>query len=255
MRTVNVLQITDSHVAATPPPQGAPPSLAEFVRTISGRTTTESLEEVLERIATVGFEPNVVVHTGDVAETADAVSYRITARMLQRIGVPVLAVAGNHDEPGQLAAAFGEARSYRCDGWLIVLIDSRIRGHECGRLGPDTLTWLDERLASTDAHVLIGLHHPPLSVCGDPDCGLLDSHELLEVLDRHSHVRGVISGHLHLADEIQRRGVRFLLSPSTCIQLRHRHPLPENNRTATRVGARVLRLEANGHLASEIVWT
>ena len=185
-----MLQITDSHVAATPPPQGAPPSLAEFVRTISGRTTTESLEEVLERIAAVGFEPNVVVHTGDVAETADAVSYRITARMLQRIGVPVLAVAGNHDEPGQLAAAFGEARSYRCDGWLIVLIDSRIRGHECGRLGPDTLTWLDERLASTDAHVLIGLHHPPLSVCGDPDCGLLDSHELLEVIDRHSHVRG-----------------------------------------------------------------
>jgi len=255
MSSVNVLQISDSHVAATPAPPGGPPSLAEAVRTISGRTTTESLETVIERIAAVGFEPNLVVHTGDVVETPDKASYEVAGRMLERIGVPVLAVSGNHDEPGQLAAAFGETRSYECDGWLIVLLDSRIQGAECGGLGPDTLAWLDERLASTDAHVLIGLHHPPLSVCGDPDCGLLDGHEMLEVLDRHSHVRGVISGHLHLADEIERRGVPFLLSPSTCIQLRHRHPLPENNRTATRIGARVLRLEADGQVISEIVWT
>jgi len=249
-----VLQITDSHVAVTPVPPGQTPSLAETVRTLSGLTTAETLEKVLERIAAVGFEPNLVVHTGDVVETPDDASYEVAARMLERIGVPVLAVSGNHDDPGQLGTAFGEARTHECDGWLIVLVDSRIQGAEYGRLGPDTLAWLDERLASTDAHVLIGLHHPPISVCGDPDCGLLDSHEMLEVLDRHSHVRGVISGHLHLADEIERRGVRFLLSPSTCIQLRHRHPLPENNRTATPIGARALRLEANGQIPSQIVW-
>jgi Icc protein len=254
VRPINVLQISDSHIAATPAPQGQTPTLAETVHTLSGLTTVQTLEKVLERIAAVGFEPDLAVHTGDVVESPDSASYEVAARTLERIGVPLLAVSGNHDEPGQLISAFGETRTYEYEGWLILLIDSRIGGAEYGRLGPDSLTWLDERLSSTAAHVLIGLHHPPLSVCGDPDCGLLDSHEMLEVLDRHPHVRGVISGHLHLADEVERRGVRFLLSPSTCIQLRHRHPLPENNRTPTRIGARVLRLEANGQIPSEIVW-
>jgi 3',5'-cyclic AMP phosphodiesterase CpdA len=255
MSVVSLLQITDSHVVATEAADGAPPSLAEAVQTISGRTTTKALEKVLERITTVGFNPNLLVHTGDVVDTANAASYAVAARILERMGVPMLAVSGNHDEPHQLAAAFGETKTYECEQWLIVLVDSRIQGAECGMLGHDTLAWLDERLTSTDAHVLIGLHHPPLSVCGNPDCGLLDSHEMLDVLDRHPNVRGVISGHLHLADEIERREVRYLLSPSTCMQLRHRHPLPDNNRTPTRIGARVLELQADGHILSEIIWT
>jgi len=67
-------------------------------------------------------------------------------------------------------------------------------------------------------------------------------------------VRGVLSGHLHLADEVERRDVRYLLGPSTCIQLRHHHPLPEHNRAPTAVGARLLRLHADGRLESELMW-
>jgi Icc protein len=252
---VSLLQISDSHIVAREPSNPTSSSLAEAVRVISGRTTTAALETVLERIGSVGFNPRLIVHTGDVVDTPDAASYEVAAHVLERMGVPTLAVSGNHDDPIQLAAAFGEIRSYESDGWLIVLLDSRIGGAKCGRVGQDTLAWLDEQLSSTDAHVLIGLHHPPLSVCGDPDCRLLDSHEMLDAIDRHPNVRGVISGHLHLADEIQRREVHYLLSPSTCIQLRHRHPLPDNNRTPTRIGARVLELQEDGRILSEIVWT
>jgi 3',5'-cyclic AMP phosphodiesterase CpdA len=200
---VSLLQISDSHIVAREPSNPTSSSLAEAVRVISGRTTTAALETVLERIGSVGFNPRLIVHTGDVVDTPDAASYEVAAHVLERMGVPTLAVSGNHDDPIQLAAAFGEIRSYESDGWLIVLLDSRIGGAKCGRVGQDTLAWLDEQLSSTDAHVLIGLHHPPLSVCGDPDCRLLDSHEMLDAIDRHPNVRGVISGHLHLADEIR----------------------------------------------------
>jgi Icc protein len=254
MGAVNLLQISDSHVVAEPAADGAPPSLAEAVRTLTGRTTTEALEAVLERVATVGFAPDLLVHTGDVVDAPGPAGYEVAARVLERAGAPILATPGNHDDPRQLTAAFGGRTTYTCGPWLIVLVDSRIDGAECGRLGPTTLARLDQELASTDAYAIIGLHHPPLSTCGDPDCGLMDRHDLLDVLDRHPHVRGVISGHLHLADEIERRHVRFLLSPSTCLQLRHRHPLPDNNTNATPIGARALELHEDGRVESRIIW-
>jgi Icc protein len=81
-----------------------------------------------------------------------------------------------------------------------------------------------------------------------------NSYDLLALLDRHSNVRGVVSGHLHLADEVTRRQVHYLLAPSTCIQLRHRHPLSANNRVATPVGARLIDLHPDGRIESEMAW-
>ena len=254
MSAVRLLHITDTHIAAGEP-GGADTPLADAVHSLSGRTTSEALEKVLTAVSDVGFTPDLLLHTGDVVDSPDQKSYDDAARLLRLVAAPAIVVPGNHDDPDMLTATFGQSRTTETGGWLIIALDSREGGVGHGAITEDTLTWLEETLSSTAAHVLIGLHHPPLSPCGHPYCRLDNGFDLLSVLDRHSHVRGVLSGHLHLVDEVERRQVRYLLTPSTCIQLRHHHPLPENNQAATAVGARLLHLHTDGRLESEIVWT
>jgi Icc protein len=102
--------------------------------------------------------------------------------------------------------------------------------------------------------VLIGLHHPPVNVCADPACQLDEATEVLDAIRRHPAVRAVVSGHLHHAEELERHGVAYLLSPSTCLQLRHVHPLPDHNTAATPVGARMLDLGDDGSVRTRVIW-
>jgi len=252
MGTFRLLQVSDTHIVADG--SGRATSLASAVREISGRTTADALVTVLARVAGTGFDPDLLVHTGDIVDHADTESYGVAARLLAPVGAPVLAVAGNHDEPHLLAASFGEDRVFERDRWQVVLVDTRLGGEDHGAVGGAGLAWLDEHLSSTDAHVVVGLHHPPLSTCGEPACRLTDSHQLLAILDRHPNVRGVLSGHLHWPDEIERQGVRYLLAPSTCLQLRHVHPLAVHNRAPTPIGARILELGDDGRIRTEVVW-
>lgn len=257
-RTVNgvvrILQISDTHIATADNGRYISAPLAAAVYKLSGRTTSEALERVLAEVASSGFAPDLVLHTGDVVDTPDPRSYEVAAELLAKLAAPALVVPGNHDDPAMLAEVFGSISTMKIGGWLVIGLDSRIVGAGHGAIDEESLVWLEQCLSSTEAHVVIGLHHPPLSVCGDPYCRLENSYDLLSVLDRHAHVRGVLSGHLHLCDEVVRRQVRYLLAPSTCIQLTHHHPLPDNNRAATAVGARLLELHPDGRIESEIVW-
>ena len=67
-------------------------------------------------------------------------------------------------------------------------------------------------------------------------------------------VRAVASGHTHVADDQEHDGIAFLLSPSTCLQLRHDHPLPEHNQERTAIGARVIDLHDDGTVSSQLIW-
>jgi Icc protein len=249
-----LLHISDTHIVAREDDDPVPHNLAAAVHRMSGRTTTEALDIVLDYVADEGFTPDVLVHTGDVVDTPDPAAYAVAARLLEQVDAPALVTAGNHDDSALLADAFGGAQTTEIGGWTVMLLDSRVEGTESGAIGAAALAWLDDALAATGAHVLIGLHHPPLSGCGDPRCQLQDGYQLLTVLDRYPNVRGVLSGHLHWADEIERGGVRYLLGPSTCIQLKHRHPLPTNNPDPTFFGARLLELHGDGRITSELVW-
>jgi len=244
--------VSDTHLVANGDEQGT--SLAASYHQMAGRSTADALGAVLAVVAGAGFDPVLVAHTGDVVDRADRDSYELAGRMLAALGAPTVAVAGNHDEPGLLTAALGADQVFERDGWSVVLVETRVPGHHGGAVGAAGLRWLEQRLSSTDTHVVIGLHHPPISSCADPDCMLADRHEFFAVLDRHPNVRAVLSGHLHATGEAARRGVPYLLAPSTCLQLRHIHPLAEHNRAPTPVGARVIELGHDGRIRSEVLW-
>jgi Icc protein len=104
--------------------------------------------------------------------------------------------------------------------WTLALVDTSWPGHDAGRIEPDTLAALDAELGRVRNHVVVGLHHPPISPCPDRACGLTDAAALLDVV-RGGPTRVVLSGHVHERFDLTVDGIRFLGAPSTYRQLRH----------------------------------
>jgi Icc protein len=75
--------------------------------------------------------------------------------------------------------------------------------------------------------VLVCLHHNPVPVAAAwlQVHALKNPDELFAVLDADPRIRAVLFGHIHHELNIERNGVRYLGSPSTCVQF---HPTSED---------------------------
>ncbi|HWW54603.1 MAG TPA: metallophosphoesterase, partial [Acidimicrobiales bacterium] len=100
-------------------------------------------------------QPQLVLASGDLAESGDGPSYARLAELLAPLRAPVVLLAGNHDERSALRAAFPSqpwsAGDRRLCGVVegdvrLVLLDSVIPGQPGGRLGAAQIEWLDEVL-------------------------------------------------------------------------------------------------------------
>ena len=60
--------------------------------------------------------------------------------------------------------------------WSLALVDSQLIGHEEGKIADTTLSQLRDDLARVQTHVVVCLHHPPISTCEQPARGLSDGH-------------------------------------------------------------------------------
>jgi 3',5'-cyclic AMP phosphodiesterase CpdA len=177
--------------------------------------------------------PHAVLVTGDVADHADDDEYARARELLERFGVPVHALPGNHDRRGPMRRGFGlpgagdEPIRYAVDvGPLRLLaLDSTIPDDDAGALGAEALGWLGGELAAApEAPALVALHHPPL-LTGRPGWdafGLApaDRAGLGEVLARHAQVRRVLAGHLHRPMLGEHGGRDVLVAPSVHVQAR-----------------------------------
>jgi 3',5'-cyclic AMP phosphodiesterase CpdA len=185
----------------------------------------------------VGRKPDLVVHTGDV--TVDGAGsdrdMQYCAELLKELGVPILAVPGNHDvgEPGsphqpvdtaRLARwhrYFGPDRWARDAGaWRLVGLDSMLFGSGLPEEAAQ-LEWLAATMAGADGRKLAWFLHRPLFLA-DPlegDVGYWAAAPaarkvLLQMLREH-RVALVSSGHLHRAHQDVRDGVRYVWAPSS----------------------------------------
>src|SRR4051812_37044864 len=91
--------------------------------------------------AAAAFEPGLtaVVITGDVAENGTDDEYRRARELLAPLAMPIHVVAGNHDHPEALAAAFGTTTRWaaRAGGLRLVGCDTTVRGTDRGALGDE----------------------------------------------------------------------------------------------------------------------
>jgi 3',5'-cyclic-AMP phosphodiesterase len=126
-----------------------------------------------------------------------------------------------------------EAPWYHVDrgGWRIVVLDSTFPGEDFdyqARLGPEQFEWLEGVLSSTPVGTPICLvsHIPLVSVAalhwfgdapGEVERRVIDQvlvhrdgREIVELLRRHPGVRLCLSGHLHVEERLEYRGVTYL---------------------------------------------
>lgn len=180
---------------------------------------TARLRSVADYVRQAGATPEAILVTGDLVQRGNASAYPMVrdafAALEDAVGVPVLTIIGNHDDPdaARILAGHenGHARTVLLDALRFVLLDS-----SSGALGEEQLAWLRAELAEPHGEgTVVAVHHPPL---GSPlptlaKAGLRDADALLDVLEG-SDVRAVLSGHFHHPLAATVRSIPVFVGPS-----------------------------------------
>lgn len=242
---VSIAQVTDMHVFASETQRllgvETLPSLCEAIGCIQSKT-----------------ELDLLLLTGNISGDGSDASYDMVHHLIAPLRIPTYWVPGNCDRVIAMVdnlstGLFSQRKVFERGGWNFILLDSSVPNCRGGFLPTNTLEWLDLNLAKTAPRpTLIALHHSPVEVGSDwldATC-LENSQDLFAVLDRYSHVKIVLFGHIHQEYCHHRQGVDYLGTPSTCIQYQPHSPnLKIDNQFP---GLRILHLYPNGTWTTQI---
>jgi 3',5'-cyclic AMP phosphodiesterase CpdA len=178
--------------------------------------------QVLDYLHELPGQLDAIVVTGDITQNGLPEEHEQAAKML-RSPLPVYTCPGNHDGytvydgPLNSVHDLGEA--------TLILADSVIMGRDDGQFSEETLDWLAATLAASAPQkpVLIGFHHPPVTLYHD----LLDSINLSErsqqrlaaLMAEHPKVIALLCGHAHSAAATTFAGRPVLIAPGVASTL------------------------------------
>ena len=175
-----VLQISDSHLRAEP---NTP------VRRNPDATLAASLHAISE------VEPDLVLLTGDLADDGSVEGLRRLRDAVDGFDAPMLAMAGNHDDPATVRAVFGDESERDVDGWRVMAVETHVRRRIHGAVDVGAVV---RRLDALDSRpTVLAMHHPPRSPSTHRWFQLTGAAQLLAELRDRPHVRAIVSGHLH----------------------------------------------------------
>jgi len=214
-RPLLIAQISDLHIKA--------PGLLAYGRV----DTSTALSACVKELNRFTPRPDLVVISGDLADTPTADEYAHLKRLLALLEIAFAAIPGNHDDRALMRAALpelgyaqasGALNSLRSVGGLdIVLLDSTVPGANYGTLDSATLTWLDTTLATSSARpALLFFHHPPfVTGIGHMDVqNLRNADALAALLAKHKRARLIAAGHVHRATLSQFGGIPATICPA-----------------------------------------
>jgi Icc protein len=214
-KPVLIAQISDLHIK--------PPGSLAYGRV----DTASALERCVAALNAFRPRPDLVVISGDLADTPMAEEYEHLKRLLARLELPFVGIPGNHDSRELMRAASPDADYAFASGSLnqrvavggldLVLLDSSVAGKPHGELDAATLQWLDATLASSpDRPALLFLHHPPFAtgIWHMDRQNLLNAGELATAVKRHPRVQLIACGHVHRATLAMFAGVPSTICPA-----------------------------------------
>lgn len=188
--------------------------------------TAAALRRCVAELNRLNPRPQLVVISGDLADTPSAEEYVHLKSLLAPLDIPFVAVPGNHDDRALMRAALPND-GYAHDGPLdavhaigaldVLMIDSSTPKKPYGTLEDITLKWLDAMLdASRTRPALLFLHHPPfITGIRHMDVQYLrNAAALAEIVKRHPRARLVAAGHVHRATFTQFAGVPATICPA-----------------------------------------
>lgn len=208
-----LLQFTDLHLRDDPAAQ------------VRGVVPQRSFEQALYHARQNHWPPDAVLLTGDLANDEFERTYVRIATMAASWRVPVLAVAGNHDDSAALRAAFDGIPNAAdeildLDGWRVIGLNSRVPGEVHGELAETQWRLLEDGAATRgERELLVAVHHPPVEV-GSPwlDRSMLRDAERFRARLAALGVRACVFGHVHQCWDSVEAGVRYLGTPATSRQ-------------------------------------
>ncbi len=209
-----VAQITDTHL------------FAEVESKVFGVTTHNSLQTVIEKLSALQPQPDILLLTGDLSQDETSQSYEFLASFIAPLNISAYWLPGNHDnlpimEQVLQQPPINATKSFQTGGWNFLLLSSLVPGCVYGEISKQSLDWLKLQLEQiTNLPTLVALHHPPCLIDSEwmDNINLRNYEEFLAVVDRYPQVKLVLFGHIHQEFDTQRQGVRYLGSPSTCVQ-------------------------------------
>lgn len=206
---------------------------------VRGARSLARFDALIAEINGLDFVPDLIVHTGDVANDPHPAAYRLAAGRLSRLPAPVVFVTGNHDDaammrrllphPAGLVPLVPDAArlAYRIDvgDFRLFVLDAKVPEREGphGQLPEDQLDALRRGLAEWGGEYCVFLHYPPLPIGSrwiDEHLPLRNGailHELL-VDAGIGRNRGVFFGHLHRGLQIHRDGILYSAVSSPACQ-------------------------------------
>jgi 3',5'-cyclic-AMP phosphodiesterase len=195
--------------------------------------TATHLQRCLAHVMAQRPLPDMVVATGDLADSGRPEEYEHLAGILAQLPMPLYLIPGNHDDRGALRAAFprhhylhgrGEFIQYTAPAGplQLVALDTVLPGEGGGLLCASRLRWLEEQLALyRHRPVVILMHHPPF-VTGIEFMdlvGLRTARPLEPIIRRHANVERILCGHVHRTIVVRFGGTLAVTCPSPAHQV------------------------------------
>lgn len=241
---VRLIQITDTHLHAAADGH------------LLGMQTLHSLRCVLDIVRADHRNMDAFLVTGDLSQDGSIASYQHLKEELSSFQRPSFWLEGNHDHPDHMIqAASGQhvQRVIRTPHWQILMLNSQVVGKVYGELSAEQLALTEKNLAERpDLHTMICMHHHPISMesLWIDNIGVKNADALLDLIGQHQNARAVLWGHVHQASDIWRGDVRFMSTPSTCVQFM---PKTENFSLDDRApGYRWLNLMPDGSIETAV---
>jgi 3',5'-cyclic AMP phosphodiesterase CpdA len=213
-KPIYIAQISDLHIK--------PPGTLAYGRV----DTAKALERCVAALNEFAPKPDLVVISGDLADTATVEEYEYLNRLLAPLRLPSVVIPGNHDSRELMRAAFPQAYAFssgplnqqvEIGGLDLVLLDSSVPGKPQGELDAPTLQWLEATLeCAPDRPALLFLHHPPFKtgIWHMDRQNLLNASELAPIVRRHPRVQLIAAGHVHRATLSMFAGVPTTICPA-----------------------------------------
>lgn len=192
---LQVAQISDTHISLDFPQRA------------------KDLENCVRAINELPTPPDLVIHTGDIADRGRSQEYQSARQQLDQLNVPYFVIPGNRDRRSELTDVL-DSKHYQqsAQGWIqysiedypvrLIMVDTLNEESHKGKLCTERLEHLESMLlADTTKPTALFLHHPPYEATGIPDPFQYDDwndvDKLAALLSRFTTICGMYCGHVH----------------------------------------------------------
>jgi Icc protein len=187
--------------------------------------------QLLEAIGELDFEPDLLVHTGDVTDDPSPEAYQLAAEALASLKPPLYFTTGNHDDarlikqhlplsPYTPLVDDDDRLAYYWDAGHLrfYCLDAKVPQEDGphGTIPQNQLDALRENIASHELPYAVFLHFPPFrlgSIWMDAKLILTNGQDLHDILKESSpdryRIRGVFFGHTHRSIQLYREGILY----------------------------------------------